>query len=280
MSGLHSGPPFRGRPGSRPASIPILMYHSISHATPPQFRLFAVPPCQFEAQLCYLRDSGFTTLTISDLMQLSLCEPVQFPSKPVVLTFDDGFADFHEAALPLLTRYGMTATLYVTTGFVGGTSRWLQGIGAGQLPMMGWQQLRAVSQSGIEIGAHTVSHPPLDLIPLADARREIVESKATLESELGVTVRSFAYPFGYHSRPVRQLAAKAGFNSACAVGYAHCRLEADPLALTRHLVPGTADIAHLARLLAPGRVPAAIIARRIRSRGWAQLRHVWSQCHV
>ena len=99
--------------------VPILMYHEI--AQPPETgSQLAVPPSAFAAQLGYLHDAGFQTVTAGTLAEIMNGGGGRLPDRAVVLTFDDGFEDFHRQALPLLARYGFTASLYVTTGWVAG----------------------------------------------------------------------------------------------------------------------------------------------------------------
>ena len=97
--------------------VPILMYHEIAGPTETDSQL-AVPPSAFASQLGYLHDAGFQTLTAGTVAEIMNGGGGQLPDRAVVLTFDDGFEDFHRQALPLLDRYGFTATLYVTTGWV------------------------------------------------------------------------------------------------------------------------------------------------------------------
>ena len=94
------------------------------------------------------------------------------PPRPVVLTFDDGFADFHDRALPLLARYGFTATVFVTTG-------WIADSGAPDAAhrrpgrMLSWSQIAEAAATGVEIGAHSHGHPELDLLAAESLRREL-----------------------------------------------------------------------------------------------------------
>lgn len=229
--------------------IPILMYHSISEEASPKFRLFAVPPARFAEQMAYLYRQAYTPLTVSQLVQACRDGAAALPAKPVVLTFDDAFLDFYTAALPVLQRYGLPATLYIPTRYVNRTSRWMQRIGEGSRPLLSWQQLQEVSRSGIECGAHSHSHPQLDLLPVARAKQEIFQSKRILEEHLGQAIASFAYPHGYHTTAVRQLVRLAGYSSACAVGYALSTETTDPFALTRLLVSPDMDVHSFAALL-------------------------------
>ena len=97
-------------------------------------------PRSFAAQLGYLREAGFTALTVSGLASALAGARAQLPTRPVVITFDDGFADFHREALPLLRRYGFTATVFVTTGWIADAGRHAAGRRPGR--MLSWSQIR------------------------------------------------------------------------------------------------------------------------------------------
>ena len=197
---------------SEKGPIPILMYHSISQHASRKFKPFAVSPEQFAEHMAYLHRQEYTPITVTQLAQTFSSGQTSLPERPVVLTFDDGFADFFTDALPVLKRFHFTATLYVTTGFINGTSRWLQHEGEASRPMLTWQQLAEISRQGIECGAHSHSHPQLDTLPIAEATREIVQSKQLLEEHLGLDVTSFAYPFGYYTHDVQKQVQIAGFH--------------------------------------------------------------------
>src|SRR6266571_9064722 len=106
--------------------VPILMYHSISHDASPKFKPFAVSPELFAKHMAYLHEHGYTPITVTQFANALIQGGSALPERPVVLTFDDGFADFFTDALPVLERYSFTATLYVTTAFIGSTSRRMQ----------------------------------------------------------------------------------------------------------------------------------------------------------
>lgn len=230
--------------------IPILMYHSIAEEAKPKFKEFTVPPALFERQMVYLSEQGYTALTVSQFTYICAHQLERLPIKPVVITFDDAFLDFYTDALPILKRYGFAATLYVPTAYVGGTSRWMEHEGEGLRPILSWEQLREIRDSGIECGTHTHSHPQLDLLPLAQAKKEITQSKRILEEHLGETVSSFAYPYGYHTSAVKQLVREVGYTSACAVKNALSTPATDPFALARVLVDPDTDVDAFAALLA------------------------------
>lgn len=216
--------------------IPILMYHSISESRNPKFRQLAVPPASFADQMAYLYQHAYTPINVTQLVNLLSKGSSALPERPVVITFDDGFADFFTGALPVLKQCGFTATLYTTTGFIGGTSRWLRREEEISRPMLTWDQLAEISAHGIECGAHTHSHPQLDTLPLAVARNEIRQSKELLEQHLGQDVSSFAYPFGYYTPTIRQQVKEIGFTSACAVKFMMNFETTDTFTLARLMV--------------------------------------------
>jgi peptidoglycan/xylan/chitin deacetylase (PgdA/CDA1 family) len=215
------------RPG---AEVPILMYHEIASRHDTASRL-AVPPDSFAAQLEHLHEAGFTALTVSGLASALAGDPVRLPERPVVITFDDGFADFHREALPLLCRYGFAATVFVTTGWIDDAGPYAAGRRPGR--MLCWNQIREAATAGVEIGAHSHRHPQLDQIPPSRLRDELTTSKSLLEDGLGVAVPNLAYPFGYSNARVRQVAREIGYEHACAVGNVIAGPGEDPFALPR-----------------------------------------------
>lgn len=235
--------------------IPILMYHSISSCASPGFRPCIVTPEAFEEQLTYLEESQHTSMTVTQLVQAMSKGGSTLPPRPIILTFDDGYADFYTKALPALRRHGFTATLYVATAFVGGTSRWLRAREDSTRPMLTWSQLAEISANGIECGAHSHTHPPLDMLPLGVVHDEIVRSKELLEDHLGQQVSSFAYPFGYYSGRIQRIVQEAGYASACAVKLAMSSLHDNPYALARLAIRPDTAVHTLANALFTGRGP-------------------------
>ena len=245
--------------------IPIFMYHSISSYASQKFKPCVVSPEMFDEHLSYLDQCHYTPVTVTQFTQAMARGGEGLPRCPVILTFDDGYADFYTHALPALRRHGFTATLYVATSFVDGTSRWLQYMGEGMRPMLTWEQLAEINANGIECGAHTHTHPPLDMLPLSVARDEIVRSKDLLEEHLAQQVSSFAYPFGYYSAHVRQLVHNAGFASACAIKRALSSLHDDPYALARLAIRPDTSVHTLAAVLSTGYGPlVASHVKRVR----------------
>ncbi len=261
--------------------IPILMYHSISSCASQRFRPNIVTPEALEEQLTYLEESHYTSVTVTHFVQAMAKGGYTLPSRPIILTFDDGYEDFYTQALPALRCHGFTATLYITTGFIDGTSRWLRAKEDTTRPMLTWKQLAEINANGIECGAHSHTHRPLDMLPLDVVYEEIVHSKKLLEEHLGQMVSSFAYPFGYYSDRVQQIVQEAGFASACAVRLTMSSLFDNPYALARLAIRPDTSVHALATALSTGCGPLiASSAKRVRRclrysvrRAYGRLRH-------
>jgi peptidoglycan/xylan/chitin deacetylase (PgdA/CDA1 family) len=220
--------------------VPVLLYHSISDRPPPFIAGFAVTPADFECHLDLAAERGCTPLTVSAFADV-LRGRAPLPRRALVMTFDDGVADFCAAALPALQARAVAATLYVPTGLLPGSPQRVHLASVGEA-LLDWSQLAEIDAAGVELGAHSHTHPHLDTLRTAAARDEIRRSKALLEDELGHEVRTFAYPNGYSSTRVRRLVAEAGFGSACAVKNAFSSPADDPLAIARLMLTSATTV--------------------------------------
>ncbi|MCB1339042.1 MAG: polysaccharide deacetylase family protein, partial [Maritimibacter sp.] len=254
------------RSGSGSGPIPILMYHSVDPHAAPDYARWAVPPEVFRRQMQIIADEGYRPVTLSQLAQEMDRAAVR--EKLVCITFDDGLMDFVTGAMPVLADFGFVANLFVATGYVGTTARWLGPLGEGARPMMGWSELREVAGAGIECGGHSVSHRELDTLGEAEARDEIFGSVRALEDRLGRAVTTFAYPFGYASATTRALVRAAGVVAACRVTHGLATAGEDRYGLSR--IIATADIpdARFGDFLAGRRLPVAPVQRSAKRRVW------------
>lgn len=250
--------------------IPILMYHSISAAGAPGFRRFTLHPNLFAAQMVYLREQGYNTLSVAALV--TALRQKSLPQKPVVLTFDDGFLDFYTTALPILKQHNAAASLFIPTGYLGGTSLWLKDIGEGERPLISRGQLVEIANAGVDCGAHTHSHCHLDMVDPTRGRREISQSKEIIEQIIGQAVTTFAYPYGHHHAEARQWVVDAGFQAACAVRNALSHSDDDLFALARITVTHRTDVQRLAALLQGRGLPLAAPGEKLITRLWRQYR--------
>lgn len=251
-------------------SIPILLYHSISTQSSPRFRPWVVPPESFAAHMDALADDGYEPMTV-DLLARLLHRGLM-PARPVVITFDDGYEDFHSHALPVLARHRFPATLYVTSGYIGGRAAWLSREDEADRRMLGWTQLREIADAGVQVGAHSHTHPRLDELPVRESLDEIVRSKGTLEDFLQVPVTSFAYPHGYHDRRVRRQVICAGYGTGAAVKHAMSSPADDPYAFARIVVPGDASPEDVRRLVRGSCLRQAPFRTSLKTTGWRLVR--------
>jgi peptidoglycan/xylan/chitin deacetylase (PgdA/CDA1 family) len=246
--------------------IPVLLYHSVSNDPPAVIEEFTVTPSEFARQLDLVVESGFTVLKVSTFAEV-LRGHAPLPPRPLVITFDDGFADFCDTALPALQERGLCATLYVPTGLLRGRPERVRFPSLGD-SLLEWRQLAEIERSGIEIGAHSHTHPHLDTLSTAAAREEITRSKELLEDELAHEVASFAYPNGYSNPTVRRLVADAGFRSACAVKNAFSSIDDDVFAIARLTVTATTPPARFRAWLEGAGAPDAPARERLQTRLW------------
>jgi peptidoglycan/xylan/chitin deacetylase (PgdA/CDA1 family)/SAM-dependent methyltransferase len=191
------------------AQLPILMYHSVSANGPSDLARYRVSPAAFEEQLRYLRDSGFRSVTLEQ-WRLAMEAKRPLPGRAVLITFDDGYRDFLTEAWPLLAQYGFSATVFLVAGKIGGTNEWDKQYGQ-ELPLLGWEEIRALQKQGIEFGAHSMSHRPLMELSIEEVVREAVRSRTTLERSLDTHIRAFAYPYGASDGAIHHLVGACGY---------------------------------------------------------------------
>ena len=253
--------------------VPVLMYHSVSDGPTASTRALSVRPAMFDAQLRYLRDQGFSGLTFGELCQRRRGgQPL--PARPIVLTFDDGYADLIEEALPIMIEQGFPATVFVTTGWLQGAARYAAGTPPDR--MLAWGQLAALSSAGVEIGAHSHSHPQLDQISEPRLRVELTSSRRLLEDRLGNPVYSLAYPYGYSSKRVRAVARESGYLQAAVVANAVATSACDPFGVPRLTIRRSTSLAAFAKVANQQRIRVHYAPAHALTRGWALVRRTRS----
>ena len=191
----------------RTFSVPIFIYHSIMPhptGTVRNSEEYRVLPQDFDAQLAYLKQNGYTVISFESLIDAMIStSTVAPPSKSVVITFDDGWENQYENAFPILKKYGDTATFFVFTN------------GMGSKGFMTWAQLREMQDAGMDIESHSVSHPYLFAIAnLTDLWKEIEGSKELITAHLGKSPDLFAYPFGLFNDLDVAMLKTAGYRAA------------------------------------------------------------------
>jgi peptidoglycan/xylan/chitin deacetylase (PgdA/CDA1 family) len=238
------------------------MYHEVSPAQRADFAKYTVGKRDFIRQIRWLRASGYQTIMPADL--LGEGAGCQLPPWPVIITFDDGFREAYEHAVPVLADTGFSAIFYVVTGVMGRNSDWLASRGI-TLPIMTWTQAREIESLGFRCGAHTITHPRLTDVSPETRDRELRGPRTVLEDHLGREVTDLAYPFGAVNQEVRDAAAAAGYRSACSVNIGLYKSADDPLMLPRVPVSGTESFADFVCRVKTASTAGAVIRRSVRA---------------
>jgi peptidoglycan/xylan/chitin deacetylase (PgdA/CDA1 family) len=177
--------------------LAVLTYHHVGRPLPNTNSALSVSPKQFERQIRYLAKRGYTAIRPADWLEW-LRHGKPLPRKPILLTFDDAFAELSEFAFPVLERYGFSGTVFVVTDCIGKANVWDRHRGWTLRPCMTDEQIRHWARRGIDFGAHTRSHPDLTKCNAAKQRDEMSGSQRDLEQLVGSRVISLAYPYGDH----------------------------------------------------------------------------------
>jgi peptidoglycan/xylan/chitin deacetylase (PgdA/CDA1 family) len=205
----------------------ILTYHSISEGDTP----LQIAPGLFAEQMQWLHDNVHVAALAEVVGTLTDRKPL--PERTVALTFDDGFADFHSAAAPVLRRLTVPATIFLPTGLCGKTTKWPgHEEWVSQHPLLDWPQVTELAQQGFSFGSHSISHPVLPDLPEGEVKCEVADSKTDLNERTGQAVEFFAYPFGRWSPTVRAIA-QQHYRGACSTGAGVVQPDADTFALPR-----------------------------------------------
>lgn len=229
-------------------NIPILMYHQID-VPPPSgtpLRGLVVSPGSFGRQMLLLRLLGYRGLSMRDL------EPYlqgQKQGKVVGITFDDGYQNNLQNALPILKKHGFTATCYAVSSMIGGSNSWDKGLVA-EKPLMSEADWRTWLAAGMDIGSHTKTHADLNQSSVELAREQIAGSKKELEGRLGCEVRHFCYPYGRFGAEHSRMVQEAGYVSATTTRRGRVHVGDDLMTLRRVLVAQATHLLHFALKIA------------------------------
>lgn len=205
----------------------VLTYHAIE---PGPGSLF-LEPALFERHLDTIVESGVAVVTVSELA--AALREGRLPEHAVAITFDDGFASVAHTAAPLVVERGLTATVFCVAGRLGGANDWpSQPPAIPHAPLATAAELRHLAATGIEIGAHGLTHCPLTGSE-SELRREIVDARAELEDAIGVPVGSFAYPYGIANSALARRLVSETYRAACTTVLRTVSDDDEPLAIPR-----------------------------------------------
>jgi peptidoglycan/xylan/chitin deacetylase (PgdA/CDA1 family) len=189
------------------SDIPILTYHKITARR--EVGINTVHPRKFEAQMLYLKDAGYTAITFNDIKINNI------PDKPVIITFDDGYASVYENALPILYSLNFRAVVFIISGFIGKENTWDANLAGIRFSHLHSSQIQELFQEGLEIGSHGVTHRALTYLPLDEINLELSNSHEHLSNLLHDSISSIAYPFGIQNKTIQNLAKDAGYDFGC-----------------------------------------------------------------
>jgi len=228
--------------------IPVFMYHDVQSDTVaigevrPEQRTYTLDRSVFEAHLAAM--AGLRSMTVGELVAAG-CAPAE---RAVVLTFDDGHVSNFTEALPAMVLAGVVGTFYVVAGRIG------------EGETISWAQMREMSEAGMEIGSHTLTHREPASLSEEELRHELRESKRVLEEGLGQAVVSLSSPTGFFNPHMCRIAREEGYTSLCFGHYGYVGLGDDPFRLNRIAVKRLITVADLERILAGDRR----VVRRLR----------------
>jgi peptidoglycan/xylan/chitin deacetylase (PgdA/CDA1 family) len=235
LATLYVADPLRRCSLTSQASIPILMYHSIADedesGVQPYYRTVTAPRV-FAQHMEYMHHVGYSIISVADAV--SFLQNPASTEKCAVVTFDDGYADFHRQAFPVLSRYGFSATVFLPTAYIGARPVKFKG-----RDCLTWAEVRELRSHGIFFGSHTVTHPQLSTLNASAVKNEIVNSKQRIEDNLGESVDSFAYPFAFPEenssfiQTLRNLLVDSGYHQGVSTRIGKARRREDRYFLRR-----------------------------------------------
>lgn len=184
--------------------LPVLLYRYIGGQNAAPHPDFSIDPGRFAVQMRWLADNGYTPISTADW--LHWCESAKpLPAKPVLITFDDAYADLVNLAFPVLRDLRFRATVFVPTAYIGESNIWDQVSGTRLTRLMTSASICDWAAKGIEFGAHSRTHPHLETAGASSLQDEVEGSRADLERILQSPVTAFAYPYGTHNSAMEEV---------------------------------------------------------------------------
>ena len=213
--------------------VPILLYHHIGVS--PSNSSYYVLPYEFEQQMYFLHEWGYQTISV-ELMIKAIKEGAELPTKPIILTFDDGSESIYTDALPIMQKYNFTGTVYLVYNYIGAPS------------FVTVEEIQELYAAGWEIGSHGISHIDLTKYP-GRQEEEIVKSRQKLQSLLDIPILSFAYPYGTYDEDSLQYVYYAGYTGAMGLGVDMHQGKNNRYYLYRREIKGSYDLKTFASFL-------------------------------
>lgn len=184
-------------------SIPILLYHSIDNSK----REDSVSPSMFSRQMEYLHTKGYKVISLDEVADDLKKSCKKRDNKLLAITFDDGYQNIYQYAMPILQKYGFTASVFLPTKYIGKNSEWIYP----SMPLLTWDEILTIEQQGIAFGSHSHSHRGLTDLTEKQAKEELEKSKKILEDKLNKPVPYIAYPFSKSNEIIEKMALGCGY---------------------------------------------------------------------
>jgi peptidoglycan/xylan/chitin deacetylase (PgdA/CDA1 family) len=269
--GLHEA---GGLPRSR--RLRVLAYHAIADSGGAgHFEPYGVRPEDFRQQVTLLRRLGCTFISVEELLHF-LNGKDGLPRRPVLLSFDDGYANLLGNAVPVLQEYGIPAVVFAVSDRLGENNDWVHAPGVARMPLLSAEELKRLTAAGLEIGAHSRTHPRLPLLADPELEEEVGGSCRVLR-QLGLgNVRTFAYPYGECSERVQQAVERSGCSVGFTVQPGFVRSRSDPFRVPRiEILREDVGWRFLFKVASGGLLPfggaIALDGRRRRRQRWSRI---------
>ena len=211
-----------------PHGVPVLMYHKIGDEA---HNDAVISKERFAEQMAFLYNQQYNPVTLDQLHDY-IVEKKPLPLRPVVITFDDGYRDTYEIAMPILKQYGFRSTLFLPAGEVGKN--------------ISWDELRQMKAAGMDIGSHSLTHTELAGLSRDVQAREIGLAKEIFDRELQQNTRWFCYPYGVFDNTTKNLLKANGITVAVTIQPGWAKAGDDVLTLRRVWMGNQVTLKHFA----------------------------------
>jgi peptidoglycan/xylan/chitin deacetylase (PgdA/CDA1 family) len=194
--------------------LPILCYHRVGGDA--HNAVDAVDLSTFRQQMQWLRQLGFQTMVLEELVSL-LASGLPLPRQRVVLTFDDGYESFYHEASVTLREFGYAASVFVPTDYAFRSASWDEWVSVSGEKILSWGQMEELAGDGFSFYPHGLTHRCLTGLSAPQLERELSVSRQVLEDHLSRPARIFCYPYGERDSRVEEATRAAGYQGACSL---------------------------------------------------------------
>ncbi len=203
------------QPTAVPSGVPVLMYHKIGDE---KNNDAVISEELFAAQMDFLKKNGYNPITMDELYAY-MTEKKPLPLKPLVITFDDGYRDTYEIAMPILKKHGFRSMMFIPASDVGKN--------------INWNELREMKAAGMDIGSHSYTHTDLEGMSKQKQTEEITKAKETFDRELKQDTKWFCYPYGGYDNTTRAIMKEKGITMSVTMNPGWAKYGDDPLVIKR-----------------------------------------------